>query len=485
MKYMNLSIEQLHEMLIKNEVTPLELVKESLELSKRDDNNSFEYICEKEAIDAVKKLDSSKKNNLLYGIPFVLKDNFCTKGIPTTASCNILKGYIPVFDSEVYSKLEEQGAILIGKTAMDELAMGGRGTNGHNGITYNPWDKTKTRIAGGSSSGSAAALAAGLIPFAIGSDTGDSARKPASYLGLVGFKPTWGRISRFGLFQFACSLDHVGYFTRNVKDSAILLNVLAGRDDKDFSSSYKSVEDYTAKINDPIKGKKIAIIKGIMDSIEDQNVIDAFNKNVATLKQKGAIVECVNIDIKLLKAIYPTYIIISCAEATSNYASLDGVNFGQRKDGETFEEVLTKSRTEGISIIAKRRLVIGGYSLLKENQDELFARAQKCRRLIVDAFNKVFEKFDAIYVPAAPGVAPLINETHDGLSDEYLIADNYMAFANMGGYPSICLPLGFENGLPFGVNLTCKPFEESKLFSIAREIEDITGLKNLIAGEGK
>ena len=167
MKYMNLSIEQLHEMLIRNEVTPLELVKESLELSKQDDNNSFEYICEKEAIDAVKKLDSSKKNNLLYGIPFVLKDNFCTKGIPTTASCNILKGYLPVFDSEVYSKLEEQGAILIGKTAMDELAMGGRGTNGHNGITYNPWDKTKTRIAGGSSSGSAAALAAGLIPFAL------------------------------------------------------------------------------------------------------------------------------------------------------------------------------------------------------------------------------------------------------------------------------------------------------------------------------
>ena len=485
MKYMNLSIEQLHELLVKNEVTPLELVKESIGLALSDDNNAFEYICEKEAFEAVNRLDPSKKNNLLYGIPFVLKDNFSTKGIPTTASCNILKGYLPVFDSEVYAKLEEQGAILIGKTAMDELAMGGRGTNGHNGITYNPWDKSKTRIVGGSSSGSAAALAAGLVPFAIGSDTGDSARKPASYSGLVGFKPTWGRISRFGLFQFACSLDHVGYFTRNVKDSAILLNVLAGRDDKDYSSSLKPVEDYTARIHEPIKGKKIAIIKGILDSIEDQNIIEAFNKNVASLKQKGATVEYVNIDTKLLKAIYPTYIIISCAEATSNYASLDGVNFGQRKDGETFEEVLTKSRTEGISIIAKRRLVIGGYSLLKENQDVLFARAQKCRRLIVDAFNKVFEDYDAIYVPAAPSVAPLINETHDGLSDEYLIADNYMAFANMGGYPSICLPLGFENGLPFGVNLTCKPFEESKLFSMAREIEDITGLANITAGEGK
>lgn len=482
---MNLTIEQLHQLILDNKVTPLELVKESLELAQNDQHNAFEYICIKEAIDSVNKLDPSKKSNLLYGIPFVLKDNFSTKGIPTTASCNILNGYIPSFSSEVANRLEEQGAILIGKTTMDELAMGGRGTNGHLGITYNPWDKSKTRLVGGSSAGSAAATAAGLVPFAIGSDTGDSARKPASYSGLVGFKPTWGRISRFGLFEFACSLDHVGYFTRNVRDSAILLNALAGRDDKDFSSSYKPVENYLAKINEPIEGKKIAIIKGILDSISDQNVLDAFSKNIAALKEKGAEIDYVSIDVKLLKAIYPTYIIISCAEATSNYASLDGVNFGQRKEGKTFDEVLTKSRTEGISIIAKRRLVIGGYSLLKENADELFIRAQKCRRLIVDTFNKIFEKYDAIYVPAAPSIAPKIDETHDGLSDQYLIADNYMAFANMGGYPSITLPIGFEDDMPFGGCLTCKPFEESKLFNIAQEIENITGLANIIAGEDK
>ena len=485
MKYMNLSISELHDLIIKNQVTPIELVKEALELAKSDNHNAFEYICEKEALESAKHLDPSKKNNILYGIPFVVKDNFSTKDIPTTASSNILEGYIPLFDSEVVTRLKDQGAILIGKTTMDELAMGGRGTNGHLGITYNPWDKSKTRIVGGSSSGSAAALAAGLVPFAIGSDTGDSARKPASHSGLVGFKPTWGRISRFGLFEFACSLDHVGYFTRNVKDSAILLNVLAGRDNKDFSSSFKPVDDYLAKINEPIKGKKIAIINGIVDSIEDQKLLAEFNKNVELLKQKGAIVERVDIDTKLLKAIYPTYIIISCAEATSNYASLDGVNFGQRKEGKTFDEVLTKTRTEGISMIAKRRLVIGGYSLLKENADDLFIRAQKCRKLIVDAFNKIFEDYDVIYVPAAPSIAPKIDETHDGMSDEYLIADNYMAFANMGGFPSICLPLGFESGMPFGVNLTCKPFEEAKLFSIAREIEDTTGLANIIAGEGK
>ena len=485
MKYMNLSIEQLHELILKGEVTPLELVKEAVELAKRDDNNAFEYISEKEALESVKRLDSSKKNNLLYGIPYVLKDNFSTKDIPTCASSNILKGYIPLFSAEIVDRLEAQGAILIGKTTMDELAMGGRGTTGHLGITYNPWDKSKTRIVGGSSCGSAAALAAGIVPFAIGSDTGDSARKPASNAGLVGFKPTWSRISRYGLFPFACSLDHVGYFTRNVKDAAILLNVLAGRDDKDLSSSFMSVDNYVSKINESIKGKKIAVINGIVDSITDQNVLEAFNKTINAIKQKGAAVEHVDVNVKLLKAIYPTYIIISCAESTSNNANLDGVNFTRRKDGKTFEEVVMNTRTEGLSKVAKRRFVIGGYSLLKENAEELFVRAQKCRRIIVEAFNKLFEKYDAIYVPAAPSVAPLIDETHDGLSDTYLIADNYMAFANMGGYPSIALPIGFENGLPFGGNITCKPFEESKLLAIAQEIENITGLANLVAKESK
>ncbi len=485
MKYMNLSIEELHNLILKGEVTPLELVKEAIALAKIDDSNAFEYISDAYALDMVSKLDPSKKHNLLYGIPFVIKDNFSTKDIPTTASCNILNGYIPLFSSEVMNRLEEQGAIMIGKTTMDGLAMGGSGTTGHLGATYNPWDKSHKRIVGGSSCGSAAACAAGIVPFAIGSDTGDSVRKPASYAGLVGIKPTWGRISRFGLFPFACSLDHVAYFTRNVKDSAILLNVLAGRDEKDASSSLTKVEDYTANLNGSIKGKKIAVIKGIIDSINDKNMVMAFNKNVTALKAKGAIVEPVEIDVKLLKAIYPTYIIISSAESTSNNANLDGVKFGLRKDGKTFEEVMTNSRTEGFSWLVKRRFIIGGYSLLKENRDDLFIRAQKCRRLIVDAFNKVFEKYDAIYCPAAPSIAPLINDSSVVFNEDFIIADNYMAFANMGGYPSITLPLGFVEGMPIGVNLTCKPFDESNLFNIAQEIENITGLANLVVEDKK
>ena len=485
MEYMNKSLTQIHNALIKGEVTPLELVKEAIEKAKKDDNNAFEYICEKEALEAVKKLDESNKDSLLWGVPVVIKDNYSTKDIPTTASSNILNGYVPVFSAEAVTRLEKAGAIVIAKSTMDELAMGGSGTTGHLGITYNPWDKSKTRIVGGSSCGSAAAMASGIVPIALGSDTGDSVRKPASYAALVGFKPTWGRISRFGLFPFATSLDHVGYFSRNVYDSAYLLNVLAGHDDKDFSSSFKKVNDYTSKINEGVKNKRIAVIKGIVESIKDKTVIASFNESVNYLKKQGATVNVVDLDLNLLKSIFPTYVIISCAEATSNNANLDGIKFGNRIEGESFEEVMMNTRTNGFSPLIKRRFVIGSFSLMRENQDELFVRAQKCRRMIVDAFNKVFEKYDAIYCPASPSIAPLIKGSSDTLSDEYLIADNYMAFGNMGGYPSITLPIGFENNMPFGANLTCKPFDEVNLFSIANEIEKGTGLKDLVAKEGR
>lgn len=485
MEYMNKSLTQIHNALTKGEVTPLELVKEAIEKAKKDDNNAFEYICEKEALEAVKKLDESNKDSLLWGVPVVIKDNFSTKDIPTTASSNILNGYVPVFSAEAVTRLEKAGAIVIAKSTMDELAMGGSGTTGHLGITYNPWDKSKTRIVGGSSCGSAAAMASGIVPIALGSDTGDSVRKPASYAALVGFKPTWGRISRFGLFPFATSLDHVGYFSRNVYDSAYLLNVLAGHDDKDFSSSFKEVNDYTSKINEGVKNKRIAVIKGIIESIKDKTVLASFDKSVNYLKKQGATVEVVEIDVNLLKSIFPTYVIISCAEAISNNANLDGIKFGNRIEGESFEEVMMNTRTNGFSPLIKRRFVIGSFSLMRENQDELFVRAQKCRRMIVDTFNKVFEKYDAIYCPASPSIAPLIKGSSDTLSDEYLIADNYMAFGNMGGYPSITLPIGFENNMPFGANLTCKPFDEVNLFSIANEIEKGTGLKDLVAKENR
>ncbi|HNX16445.1 MAG TPA: amidase family protein [Bacilli bacterium] len=486
MDYLSLDILSLHQALIDQKITPLELVKIAIEKAKNDQNNAFEYICEKEAIDFVAHLDPAKKNNLLWGIPYVLKDNFSTKDIPTCASSNVLNGYVPVFSSEVFLRLANQGAVLIGKCTLDELAMGGTGTTGHKGLTYNPWDPTHTHMVGGSSCGSAASVAAGIVPFSIGSDTGDSVRKPASYAGLVGMKPTWGRISRFGLFPFATSLDHVAFFTRNVSDSAIVLEALAGRDEKDSSSSFHPVEKYSQLIRPTVKGKRLAIVKEIYESISNKNIISTFDRSIKALQEEGAIVDFVSMDIKLCKAIYPTYIVIACSEATSNNANLDGIKFGPRFEGKDYEEVMTKARTEGFCEMIKRRFVIGSYSLFRENQNEVFLRAQKCRRLIVEFANKILAKYDAVYLPAAPTTAPLFRgEKNDKLSNEYLISDNHLAIGNFAGLPSIVLPLGFEKGLPFGANLTSKKFSETELFSLAKAVEDVTGLKNLVAKEVK
>ena len=486
MSYLDLSIKEMHAAIIAGKVTPLELVQESLKRAKANNDNAFEYISEKEALEAVSKLDESKKDNLLWGIPFVLKDNYSTKGIPTTASSNILNGYVPIFDSEVYKRLVDAGAILIGKTTLDELAMGGSGTTGHLGKTYNPWDPTHTHQVGGSSCGSAAACASGIAPIAIGSDTGDSVRKPASLAALVGIKPTWGRISRFGLFPFAPSLDHVAFFTRNVEDSAIVLETLAGRDDKDSTSSTMPVEAYASKIDSSLKGKKIAVIKEIYESISNKEIIAAFDNTIAKFKENGATVDFVSMNLALCKAIYPTYVVISCCEATSNNANLDGIKFGPRYAADDYEKIMTEARTRGFSELIKRRFIIGSYCLLRDNRVETFENAQKCRRLIVDTVNGILNDYDAIYLPAAPTTAPLFNSSaSDKLSNEYLIADNWMAIGNFAGLPSITLPIGFENGLPFGANLTAKKFDEVNLYGLSAALENITGMKNLIAKEDK
>ncbi|MBO6262326.1 MAG: Asp-tRNA(Asn)/Glu-tRNA(Gln) amidotransferase subunit GatA [Bacilli bacterium] len=484
MDYLSKNIYQIHEALVNKEVTPLDLVIEALEKIKKDTNNAFEYIYEKEAIEIAEVLSKEEVeiDNPLWGIPFAIKDNFSTKDIPTCASSKLLEGYIPPFDSEVYTRLLNKKAIPIAKTTLDELAMGGTGSSGHKGKTFNPWDETKTRMIGGSSCGSAASCAAGIVPYSIGSDTGDSVRKPASYSALVGFKPTWGRISRYGLFTFSASLDHVAYFTRNVKDSALLLSVLSGRDDKDTTSSTLEVENYLSKMDEKHKPYKLAVIKDIYDDVSDKNIKSAFDKMINDLKEKGYKINTFSIGFDLAKIIYSTYYIISSAEATSNNANLDGIKFGVNKDADTYEEMLFKVRSEGFSDRIKRRFVIGSLSLLEENQQEIYLRALRARRLIVDTFNKILEDNDAIILPASPTVAPLFGDDipKKSFNKDASIAENYLAFANLGGYPSITLPLGFENELPFGVNITSHHFTESKLLSIAKEVEEVTKLKDLV-----
>ena len=479
--YRGLSIEELHELLVSKKVTPLEITKEALELSKKDTNNAFEYIMEEEAIRIASELKEPEVNNPLWGIPFVIKDNMSTKDVPTTASSNILRGYVPVFDATVVAKLKEAHAVPIGKATLDELAMGGTGTTGHLGPTYNPYDRKHTRLIGGSSCGSAAVTADGIVPFALGSDTGDSTRKPASYGGLVGLKPTWGRISRYGLFPFAPSLDTVGIFTRSVKDCAYVLNATAGKDAKDATSSVNKVDDYVKDIESFDKKRKIAIIQEIFDAIKDEDLKKAFLDNVQKLKDNGFTVDFVHMPVDMLSTIFATYFVISCAEATSNNANLDGIKFGPLSKGDTYEEVMKDARTKGFGELIKRRFIIGSFALMKENKDELFIRAQRNRRAIVAKLNEIYKDYDFIYALAAPTIAPRFGEASDRLSDEYLIADNHLVLGNFAGLPSLTLPLGLKDGMPFGVNVMGKAFDEVGVFQLSYEIEKITGLKNLCA----
>ena len=482
--YEGKSILELHKLLVSKKVTPVDLAKDAIELAKKDNNNAFEYIMESEAIEIASNLGEPEANNPLWGIPFVIKDNMSTKDIPTTASSNILNGYIPVYDAAVVERLKNAKAVPIGKTTLDELAMGGTGTSGHLGITYNPWDETKTRLVGGSSCGSAAATAAGIVPFALASDTGDSTRKPASLAGLVGFKPTWSRISRYGLFPFAPSLDTVGIFARNVEDVAIVTEVLSGRDNRDSTSSTNPVDKYYEKLKNPCEKRRISIVKEIRDSVKDKDVLDAFNKTVEGFKKRGFEIKEVSLPNDLLLSLFPTYFVISCAEATSNNANMDGIKFGPLSNGTTFEEVMSDARTRGFGELIKRRFVIGSFALMKENQHDLFLRAQKNRRRIVEAINNILKDSDFIYLPAAPSIAPKFNEASDRLSDEYLIADNHLCLGNFAGLPSITLPIGFKDGMPFGANLMGRAFEETELFQVSYELEQITGLANIYAKGG-
>ena len=476
MNYLDLSIRGIHQALVEKKVTPLELTKEALKRAKENKDNCFEMILEEEALAFASTLTEPEADNLLWGIPYLAKDNFSTKGLPTTASSNILVGYKPLYDATVIAKLKEKKAVLIGKTTLDELAMGGTGTTGHLGITYNPYDPKHEHMIGGSSCGSAAAMAAGVVPFALGSDTGDSVRKPASYGGVIGVKPTWGRISRYGLFPFAPSLDHVGYFTRYAEDAAVLLEALSGRDVMDSTSSVKDVDAYVTESEKELVSPRIAVLDDIVESIRDNAIRDAFLDSLKKLGETGAVINHIRFGHDLLESIYATYIVISCAEATSNDANLDGIKFGPYYEGKTYQEVMSQARTKGFSELIKRRFVIGSFALMRENQDVLFLRAQKNRAKIVERTNQILTDNDFIFVPAAPTVAPKLGATSDKLSDEYLIADNHLALGNFAGLPSITMPLGYENGLPFGANFMGRAFEESKLLSICRTFEKITGI---------
>lgn len=455
-------------------------VIEAIEKAKRTQPQLNAVVTFVDVEDQLRQLETMDPTLPLYGIPVVLKDNVNTKGILTTASSRILSNYVPVYDAAIVDKLKAAGAIIIAKASMDELGMGGTNLSAYTGPVHNPYDLT--RISGGSSGGSAVLCAAGISPLTIGTDTGDSVRKPAAYNGVIGVKPTYGRISRYGIIPYASSLDHVGYFTTAVSDAARALRVLAGRDDRDMTSSYEPVPDYEAALNSDLHGKRIAVIDNVQDAITNEEILNNFTELLNKLEARGAVIDHVHLSDELLSVILPTYYIIANAEATANHANLDGIRFGVREAGDSVEEVMINSRTKGFSSHIRKRFVIGSYSLFVENQDKLFRKAQKVRRLIVNEVKNVLDRYDVTIACATADIAPHPQDSVEmGLSDTYLIAENHMILANFSGYPSITLPSGQVSKMPIGVNMMAKPFDEQTMFDIALAIEEETGWKGKTA----
>ena len=479
MSYLDKSLKEIHSALKSGEVTSKELVEESLKRahSNQEELNSFVTI-----LDDAKELEIT--DNVLSGIPYAAKDNLSTKGVLTTASSNILSNYVPVFDATCIKKLNNANAVLIGKTVMDELGMGGTGTTGHTGIVKNPWDTT--RMTAGSSAGSAAAVAKGIVPYALGTDTGDSIRKPAAYCGVVGIKPTYGLISRWGLFAFASSMDHIGCFAKTVEDAAYVIENMKGIDENDMTSFDSSNIKLVDNLNNDVKGKKLFYIKELVDAIkEDEAYYNNFMNTVEHAKSLGIEVKEESIDATLLKSLEPVYKAITCAEATSNNSNLTGIPFGNRKEGRTPDEVMINTRTEGFCELIRRRFVIGSFILQKENQEKLFKNAQRVRRMIVNKITDLFKTYDGYIVPAFDGIAPHFDETKDTLSDRYLLYSEHLAIANFGGFPSITIPSGLVDGMPVAVNITAPVMKDDVVFNIANKLEEKIGFTPLSLKEEK
>ena len=364
--------------------------------------------------------------------------------------------------------------------------MGGTGTTGHTGVQKNPWDLS--RMCAGSSSGSAAAVAAGVYPYATGSDTGDSIRKPAAYCGIVGYKPTYGMISRYGLFPFASSLDTLGVLARSVTDTAIVVDAMKGQDQNDMTSWDSSKIHLKDALDGKVKGKKLCYIKELVDKKKYKGKellehLDNFYKTVEKCRELGMEVDEVSVDEKLLNASPSVYVVISCAEATSNMSNLTGIIFGPRGEGDNYIDMMKDHRTKGFSPLIKRRFVIGSYVLQKENQERYFRNAQRVRRLLVDQWKELFKKYDAVILPVGTGPAKHLDGSVDILDENTSALEEHLQIGNFGGFPSITIPNGFVSELPVGVNITGNCYDDENVLNIAYALESAMDYKGQIAKE--
>lgn len=474
MTFNNKTIDELHDLLVKKEISATELTKATLEDIKSREGavDAFLTITEDAALAQAAALDEKgiDADNVMVGIPLAVKDNISTKGILTTAASKMLYNYEPIFDATSVSQAYAKDMIIVGKTNMDEFAMGGSNENSAFKPTKNAWDQTK--VPGGSSGGSAAAVAAGQVRLSLGSDTGGSIRQPAAFNGIVGMKPTYGTVSRFGLIAFGSSLDQIGPFSQTVKENAQLLNVISGHDVKDATSTINEIADFTSKIGQDIKGMKIALPKEYMGEGIDPQVKETILKAAKHLESLGAIIE--EVSLPHSKYGVAVYYIIASSEASSNLQRFDGIRYGFRaEDATNLEEIYVKTRSQGFGEEVKRRIMLGTFSLSSGYYDAYFKKAGQVRTLIIQDFEKVFANYDLILGPTAPTVAfGLDTLNHDPVA--MYLADLLTIPVNLAGLPGISIPAGFVEGLPVGLQLIGPKYSEETIYQVAAAFEATT-----------
>lgn len=457
----NLSIHELALLLQKKEISSADLVREVYEHIETLDGDIHSFVTIRDKKTTFKEAEEKdnargEREDLLYGIPYALKDAYVTKDLPTTAGSKILQGFLSPYNATVYEKLRKKGAILIGKNSMDGWGHGGSSENTDYPIVRNPWDKTK--IAGGSSGGSAAAVAARMVPFAIAEDTGGSIRNPASMCNISGLKVTYGRVSRYGAIAYASSLDTVGPMGKTAQDLAIILDTIAGADDHDMTSSLRTPQQYTNYLQHSLKGKRIGILKEFIAENLDKEIHQTLQKALQVFRNLG--VEIVDISIPLLDYSIPIYYLIALSETSTNLARYDALRFGKKRNHFTAETV--------------RRIIIGTYALSTGYSDRLYKKAQKARTVLINDFEKAFATCDVIFAPVMPGLPKTIGElSADPL--EGMLEDLYTVTANVVGIPSLAIPAGFSStGLPIGMQLMGKKFSENLLLQFGYQYQQVT-----------
>lgn len=475
MNITDLTVHELQKKLNNKELTSEEIVKAYIKnIEEKDvEVQAFLTKVEEDAINEAKDIDEKRKNgeipeNSLAGIPIGIKDNINVKGLKTTCASKMLENFISPYNATVVENLQAENLINLGKLNMDEFAMGSSTEHSAFKKTRNPWNLNK--VPGGSSGGSAAAVAANIVPWALGTDTGGSIRQPASFCGVVGMKPTYGLVSRYGVVAFASSLDQVGPITKDVTDTAILLNVIAGHDEKDSTSVNKPKKDYTKALKNDVKGIKIAVPKEFFAEGVNEDVKKNLENAIEIYKSLGAKVEEISLDVN--KYSLATYYIIACAEASSNLGRFDGIRFGYRaKNANSLKEIYKNSRTEGFGKEVKRRIILGTYVLSSGYYDAYYKKAEKVRTLILEEFEKVFKKYDVILTPTSPTTAFNIGENIKDPLTMYL-ADICTVPVNIAGLPGISIPCGVDkDGMPVGMQLIGNRFNEDAILNAAYTFE--------------